>query len=68
MSSRDVTIKDVARARRRLADDRLARDQRQRAGQPGHARRVEQAISELGYVPSRLARGLSAAAERARSP
>ena len=60
MSASNVTIRDVARlasvspmtVSRVINDSTLvSRDTR---------RRVEEAISELGYVPSRLARGLSA--------
>jgi LacI family transcriptional regulator len=60
MSAANVTIRDVARhasvspmtVSRVINDSTLvSRDTR---------RRVEEAISELGYVPSRLARGLSA--------
>lgn len=55
----NVTIKDVAR-RSGVSPMTVSRviNQSQRVS-PGTRSRVEQAISELGYVPSRLARGLS---------
>jgi LacI family transcriptional regulator, galactose operon repressor len=60
MSASNVTIRDVAQhvgvspmtVSRVINDSALV--------SPDTRRRVEQAISELGYVPSRLARGLSA--------
>jgi LacI family transcriptional regulator len=60
MSAPNVTIRDVARhvgvspmtVSRVINDSALV--------SPETRRRVESAISELGYVPSRLARGLSA--------
>ena len=60
MSAPNVTIRDVARhvgvspmtVSRVINDSALV--------SPETRRRVENAISELGYVPSRLARGLSA--------
>jgi LacI family transcriptional regulator len=60
MSASNVTIRDVARhvgvspmtVSRVINDSALV--------SPETRRRVESAISELGYVPSRLARGLSA--------
>jgi LacI family transcriptional regulator len=60
MSASNVTIRDVAQrvgvspmtVSRVINDSALV--------SPGTRRRVEEAISELGYVPSRLARGLSA--------
>jgi LacI family transcriptional regulator len=60
MSASNVTIRDVAQrvgvspmtVSRVINDSALV--------SPETRRRVEEAISELGYVPSRLARGLSA--------
>jgi LacI family transcriptional regulator len=60
MSASNVTIRDVARragvspmtVSRVINDSELV--------SPNTRRRVEDAIGELGYVPSRLARGLSA--------
>jgi LacI family transcriptional regulator len=60
MSASNVTIRDVAQrvgvspmtVSRVINDSALV--------SPGTRLRVEEAISELGYVPSRLARGLSA--------
>src|SRR5215218_10752498 len=60
MSASNVTIRDVARragvspmtVSRVINDSELV--------SPDTRRRVEDAIGELGYVPSRLARGLSA--------
>jgi LacI family transcriptional regulator, galactose operon repressor len=57
--SADVTIKDVA-LRSGVSPMTVSRviNDSERV-RPETRRRVEQAISELGYVPSRLARGLS---------
>ena len=58
-SSANVTIKDVAR-RSGVSPMTVSRviNESERV-RPETRRRVERAISELGYVPSRLARGLS---------
>jgi LacI family transcriptional regulator len=55
----NVTIKDVARASgvSSMTVSRVINESQK--VRPETRRRVEQAIAELGYVPSRLARGLS---------
>jgi LacI family transcriptional regulator len=59
MSAASVTIKDVAR-QAGVSQMTVSRVINGRANvSPEARRRVEHAISELGYVPSRLARGLS---------
>ena len=59
MSPSNTTIKDVARLSgvSPMTVSRVINDSERVS--PETRRRVEQAISELGYVPSRLARGLS---------
>jgi LacI family transcriptional regulator len=59
MSSANATIKDVARLSgvSAMTVSRVINENERVS--PDTRRRVEQAISELGYVPSRLARGLS---------
>src|SRR5256885_12050653 len=58
-SSTNVTIKDVARRSgvSPMTVSRVINDSERVS--PETRRRVEQAIAELGYVPSRLASGLS---------
>jgi LacI family transcriptional regulator len=58
-TSPNVTIKDVARLSgvSPMTVSRVINESQRVA--PATRRRVEQAIGELGYVPSRLARGLS---------
>ena len=59
MSPSNTTIRDVARLSgvSPMTVSRVINDSERVS--PGTRRRVEQAIAELGYVPSRLARGLS---------
>ena len=59
MSPSNTTIKDVARLSgvSPMTVSRVINDSERVS--PETRRRVEEAISELGYVPSRLARGLS---------
>ncbi|MDX6491525.1 MAG: LacI family transcriptional regulator, partial [Gaiellaceae bacterium] len=58
-TSANVTIKDVARVSgvSPMTVSRVINESQRVA--PATRRRVEQAIGDLGYVPSRLARGLS---------
>jgi LacI family transcriptional regulator len=59
MSPSNTTIRDVARLSgvSQMTVSRVINDSERVS--PETRRRVEQAISELGYIPSRLARGLS---------
>ena len=59
MSPSNTTIRDVARLSgvSPMTVSRVINDSERVS--PDTRRRVEQAIAELGYVPSRLARGLS---------
>src|SRR5690242_21174101 len=60
MSAATVTIKDVARQAGVSAMTVSRVINGAASVSPGTRARVEQAIAQLGYVPSRLARGLSA--------